>query len=127
MSLGFISGLGWWRWKEKVMFCEGRRSNRWVRREDMLCLSRAFDVDILPVKRDLDVVLCHVTADYDTLAAAVGLAKFRGGNTIVVLSGGSNPTVERFLSLFQPLFPIRNPKNVNPHHIRWIGVVDCSR
>ncbi|KAJ8904783.1 hypothetical protein NDN08_001298 [Rhodosorus marinus] len=78
-------------------------------------------------KRDLNVVLCHVTADYDTLAAAVGLAKIRGGNTVVVLSGGSNPSVEKFLNLFQPMFPVRSPKAVNPERIKWIGVVDCSR
>jgi len=101
-----------------------RRRRRPARRRAVV---RALRDGAEDLHRTLDVVLCHISADYDTLAAAVGLARLRGGHTIVVLSGGSNPTVERFLRYFQPMFPIRSPKGVNPEHVRWIGVVDCSR
>mmetsp|Transcript_10933 Transcript_10933/g.33520 ORF Transcript_10933/g.33520 Transcript_10933/m.33520 type:complete len:586 (+) Transcript_10933:394-2151(+) len=78
-------------------------------------------------ERDLDVVLCHLQADYDTLAAAVGLAKLWGPDAIVVLSGGSNPAVERFLGLFRPMFPIRSPKSVDVRRLRTVGVVDTVK
>ncbi|KAJ8905029.1 hypothetical protein NDN08_001541 [Rhodosorus marinus] len=80
-----------------------------------------------PVLKDLDVVLCHMQADYDTLAAAVGLAKLWGNEAVVVLSGGSNPAVERFLGLFRPMFPIRSGRSIDPRRIRRIGVVDTVR
>lgn len=41
--------------------------------------------------KDLDIVVTHSSADFDSLAAAVGLAKLRGPRTCVVTPGGENP------------------------------------
>jgi len=79
-----------------------------------------------------NVVCTHITADFDTLASAIGLAKLwslgiydeeiseeeRGGvvhgplPTYVVLPRGAHPDVQRFLSLHKHLFPIRSLKSL---------------
>ena len=97
-------------------------------------------------KLDLDkafnVVLTHCTADFDTLASAMGLAKLwstpharsddesssgSGSSssdeketfdnhttlpTYVVLPRGAHPSVQRFLALHEHLFPIRTLKSL---------------
>lgn len=85
-------------------------------------------------KRDApyNVVCTHITADFDTLASAIGLAKLwslgiydedvpedeRGSvvhgplPTYVVLPRGAHPDVHRFLSLHKHLFPIRSLKSL---------------
>lgn len=77
--------------------------------------------------RDLDIVLTHSTADFDSLAAAVGLAKLRGPHTLVVTPAGESPALRRFLSLHRPLFKILGPKAVDPTRLRWLGIVDTVR
>ncbi|KAL3782789.1 hypothetical protein ACHAW5_005743 [Stephanodiscus triporus] len=79
-----------------------------------------------------NVVCTHITADFDTLASAIGLAKLwslgiydegideeeRGSvvhgplPTYVVLPRGAHPDVQRFLSLHKHLFPIRSLKSL---------------
>ena len=79
-----------------------------------------------------NVVCTHITADFDTLASAIGLAKLwslgiydeaialkEKGNpvygplpTYVVLPRGAHPDVQRFLSLHKHLFPIRSLKSL---------------
>ena len=79
-----------------------------------------------------NVVCTHITADFDTLASAIGLAKlwslgiydeaialeekdnpvFGPLPTYVVLPRGAHPDVQRFLSLHKHLFPIRSLKSL---------------
>ena len=79
-----------------------------------------------------NVVCTHITADFDTLASAIGLAKLwslgiynedidEGEKdnpvngplpTYVVLPRGAHPDVQRFLSLHKHLFPIRSLKSL---------------
>lgn len=82
-----------------------------------------------------NVVCTHITADFDTLASAIGLAKLwslgiydetditndiKRENSIVhgplptyvVLPRGAHPDVARFLSLHKHLFPIRSLKSL---------------
>ena len=89
-----------------------------------------------------NVVLTHCTADFDSLASAVGLAKLWSNNvlmedpanrtiqltprvdgnrsfdsashvpTYVVLPRGAHPGVQRFLGLHKHLFPIRSLKSI---------------
>ncbi|CAN8076585.1 unnamed protein product [Agarophyton chilense] len=77
--------------------------------------------------KDLDVVLTHSTADFDSLAAAVGLAKLRGPQTVVVTPGGESPAVRRFLALHRQLYKIVNVHAVDPKRLRWVGIVDTVR
>eukprot|EP00854_Cymbomonas_tetramitiformis_P003619 gene3619-4551_t len=79
------------------------------------------------------VVLTHVGADFDTLAAAVGLAALRDfetscrGCTSVVLPQGANPAVTKFLALHKHYLPIRNKKVTDPSKLKWLGIVDNQR
>ena len=96
-----------------------------------------------------NVVLTHCTADFDSLASAVGLAKlwssahqestndsnstaFQSASmipTFVVLPRGSHPSVTKFLALHKHLFPIRSlrslPKDLSNLH--RVGLVDAQR
>ena len=94
-----------------------------------------------------NVVLTHCTADFDSLASAVGLAKLwssqngaAGGDqsnfdsgshlpTFVVLPRGAHPSVQRFLALHKHLFPIRSLKSL-PDDLSGLirlGLVDAQR
>ena len=100
-----------------------------------------------------NVVLTHCTADFDSLASAVGLAKLwsfhrppedddeddeedddydrstSGYPTFVVLPRGAHPVVQRFLALHKHLFPIRSlkslPNDLNKLH--RLALVDAQR
>jgi len=48
----------------------------------------------------VDLILCHQTADFDALGAAVGLTKLHQGAKIV-LTGGCHPSVKHFLALYR--------------------------
>jgi len=87
----------------------------------------------------LDVVVCHSRADFDSLGAAVALARVRtilagvqqtktkrNRSVRIVLCGGEDNSVKGFLSLYRNEFPIADWKTVKTHTIRWIGVVDCQ-
>ncbi|MEZ2317835.1 MAG: CBS domain-containing protein [Microcoleus sp.] len=73
----------------------------------------------------MDLVLCHTTADFDTLGAAVGLCVLHPG-TRIVLAGGCHPTVRDFLALHRDEYPLIERRSVNPQQIRSIAIVDAS-
>lgn len=91
-----------------------------------------------------NVVLTHCTADFDSLASAVGLAKlWSHGKTItgkeylatkevptfVVLPRGAHPGVQRFLALHKHLFPIRSLRSLptDLSGLDRLGLVDAQR
>ncbi|MEB3288382.1 MAG: CBS domain-containing protein [Leptolyngbya sp.] len=74
----------------------------------------------------MDLVLCHTTADFDTLGAAVGLARLQPGAR-VVLTGGCHPTVQRFVALHRDEYPLIERRAVNPNQIRSITLVDAQQ
>lgn len=74
----------------------------------------------------MDLVLCHVTADFDTLGAAVGVARLQPG-TRIVLTGGAHPAVRDFLALYRDEYPLLERRSVNAEQIRSITVVDAQR
>jgi tRNA nucleotidyltransferase (CCA-adding enzyme) len=74
----------------------------------------------------MDLILCHTTADFDTLGAAVGVSRLRPGSRIV-LSGGAHPAVRDFLALHRDEYPLIERRSVNPDLIRSIVVVDAQR
>ncbi|MCJ2541935.1 CBS domain-containing protein [Thermostichus vulcanus] len=72
----------------------------------------------------MDLILCHQSADFDTLGAAVGAARLFPGARIV-LTGGSLPGVQEFLSLHRDEFPLIELRSVDPQQVqKWI-LVDC--
>jgi tRNA nucleotidyltransferase (CCA-adding enzyme) len=73
----------------------------------------------------VDLILCHTTADFDTLGAAVGLSRLLPGARIV-LTGGCHPTVREFLALHRDEYPLIERRSVNPRFIQSISVVDTQ-
>ncbi|WP_416676236.1 CBS domain-containing protein [Egbenema bharatensis] len=73
----------------------------------------------------MDLILCHTTADFDTLGAAVGLTRLHPGARIV-LTGGAHPTVRDFLALHRDEYALIERRSVNPDHIRSLIVVDTQ-
>ncbi|HLO85877.1 MAG TPA: CBS domain-containing protein [Nostocaceae cyanobacterium] len=73
----------------------------------------------------MDLILCHTTADFDALGAAVGLTCLRPGSKIV-LSGGAHPPVRDFLALHRDEYPLIERRSVNPKQIRSLMVVDTQ-
>ena len=73
----------------------------------------------------MDLVLCHTTADFDTLGAAVGAACLRPGSRIV-LTGGAHPTVQNFLSLWRDEYPLIDRRAVDFETVRSLTLVDAS-
>ncbi|MBD1915403.1 MULTISPECIES: CBS domain-containing protein [Cyanophyceae] len=74
----------------------------------------------------MDLVLCHTTADFDTLGAAVGLARLQPGRRIV-LTGGCHPTVQRFLALHRDEYPLIERRAVDPSQINRLTLVDAQQ
>ncbi|WP_310481306.1 CBS domain-containing protein [Chamaesiphon sp. VAR_48_metabat_403] len=74
----------------------------------------------------MDVILCHTTADFDALGAAVGLARLLPGSKIV-LTGGAHPTVKDFLALYRDEYPTIERRSVEPAKIRSIQIVDAQQ
>ncbi|MBD2744248.1 CBS domain-containing protein [Coleofasciculus sp. FACHB-1120] len=74
----------------------------------------------------MNVILCHTTADFDTLGAAVGLTRLQPGSR-VVLTGGSHPAVRDFLALHRDEYALIERRAVNPEQIRSIAVVDTQK
>jgi nanoRNase/pAp phosphatase (c-di-AMP/oligoRNAs hydrolase) len=90
-----------------------------------------------------NVVLTHCTADFDSLASAVGLAKLWANHehdsqsydsssnvpTFVVLPRGAHPGVQRFLALHKHLFPIRSLRSLptDLSGLNRLGLVDAQR
>ncbi|NJN04076.1 MAG: CBS domain-containing protein [Leptolyngbyaceae cyanobacterium RM1_1_2] len=74
----------------------------------------------------MNLVLCHTTADFDTLGAAVGVSRLEAG-TRIVLSGGCHPTVQKFLALHRDEYPLIERRAVNPAQIRSLIFVDAQQ
>ncbi|MEH2193327.1 MAG: CBS domain-containing protein [Nostoc sp.] len=74
----------------------------------------------------MDLILCHTTADFDALGAAVGLTRLIPGSKIV-LTGGSHPPVRDFLALHRDEYPLIERRSVNPEKIRSLTVVDTQQ
>ncbi|ARV60315.1 poly(A) polymerase [Nostocales cyanobacterium HT-58-2] len=74
----------------------------------------------------MDLILCHTTADFDSLGAAVGLSRLLPGSKIV-LSGGSHPAVRDFLALYRDEYHLIERRSVNPKEIRSLVVVDTQQ
>jgi len=110
-------------------------------------------VHVVPLP-GFNVVLTHCTADFDSLASAVGLAKLWSSQTslgdeddddddddsgydsctknfptFVVLPRGAHPAVQRFLSLHKHLFPIRSLKSLpnDLSKLDRLALVDAQR
>lgn len=99
------------------------------------------------VSGGFNVVLTHCTADFDTLASAVGLAKLWSNDhpatvkessefqssqnlpTFVVLPRGAHPDVQKFLALHKHLFPIRSLRSLpsDLSGLNRLGLVDAQR
>jgi len=73
----------------------------------------------------MDLVLCHTTADFDTLGAAVAVARLQPG-TRLVLAGGCHPSVQSFLALHRDEYPLIERRSVRPQQIRTLTVVDTQ-
>jgi tRNA nucleotidyltransferase (CCA-adding enzyme) len=74
----------------------------------------------------MDLILCHTTADFDAVGAAVGLTRLLPGSKIV-LTGGAHPPVRDFLALHRDEYPLIERRSVNPQKIRTLAVVDTQR
>ncbi|PSB55329.1 CBS domain-containing protein [Chamaesiphon polymorphus] len=74
----------------------------------------------------MHLILCHTTADFDTLGAAVGLARLLPGSRIV-LTGGAHPTVRDFLALYRDEYPLLERRSVVPEAIRSVSLVDAQQ
>lgn len=73
-----------------------------------------------------DVILCHTTADFDALGAAVGLTRLVSGAKIV-LTGGCHPGVRDFLALHRDEYALMERRAVNLKQVSHIWVVDTQR
>lgn len=73
----------------------------------------------------MDLILCHGTADFDTLGAAVGLSRLLPGSRIV-LTGGAHPAVRDFLALYRDEYPLIERRSVDPQRLRRIHLVDAQ-
>jgi tRNA nucleotidyltransferase (CCA-adding enzyme) len=73
----------------------------------------------------MDLILCHITADFDTLGAAVGLSRLRPGSRIV-LTGGAHPAVRDFLALHRDEYALIERRSVSPSTIHSVVVVDTQ-
>ncbi len=74
----------------------------------------------------MDLILCHTTADFDTLGAAVGLARLLPGARIV-LCGGAHPGVRQFLALHRDEYPLIEARSVDPATVPHLIVVDAQK
>ncbi len=74
----------------------------------------------------MDLILCHQTADFDALGAAVGLARLKQGSHIV-LTGGAHRSLKNFLSLYRDEFPLIEIRSIDPSEITSIAVVDTQK
>jgi tRNA nucleotidyltransferase (CCA-adding enzyme) len=73
----------------------------------------------------MDLVLCHTTADFDTLGAAVGVTLLHPGARIV-LAGGCHPTVQGFVALHRDEYPLVERRAVNIDTVESLAVVDTQ-
>jgi tRNA nucleotidyltransferase (CCA-adding enzyme) len=75
----------------------------------------------------MDVAVCHVNADFDSVGALVGAGRLYPGAALV-LPQGALPATHEFLSLHQDLLIFRTPADIQPETITRLVVVDlCTR
>src|SRR4028119_2076795 len=74
----------------------------------------------------MDLILCHTTADFDALGAAVGLTHLKAGAK-VVLTGGAHPAVRDFLALHRDEYALIERRAVNSEQIQCLMVVDTQK
>jgi tRNA nucleotidyltransferase (CCA-adding enzyme) len=74
----------------------------------------------------MDVILCHQTADFDALGAAVGLSRLKRGSQIV-LTGGAHPAVRNFLALHRDELAIAQRRSIDPQKIRSLSIPDTQK
>jgi len=74
----------------------------------------------------MDLILCHTTADFDTLGAAIALSLLQPGSK-VVLTGDAHPTVRDFLALHRDEYALIERRSVDPQQIRALFVMDTQR
>ncbi|MGQ4648465.1 CBS domain-containing protein [Lyngbya aestuarii] len=74
----------------------------------------------------MDLILCHTTADFDALGAAVGLTRLKAGAKIV-LTGGAHPAVRDFLALHRDEYSLIERRAVNTQQIQTVIVVDSQK
>jgi tRNA nucleotidyltransferase (CCA-adding enzyme) len=73
----------------------------------------------------MDLILCHTTADFDTLGAAVGLTRLHPGARIV-LTGGCHRGVQDFLALHRDEYALIERRSVSIEQVRSLMVVDTQ-
>ncbi len=74
----------------------------------------------------MDLILCHTTADFDALGAAVGLTRLKPGAKLV-LTGGAHPAVRDFLALHRDQYALIERRAVNSDKIQSLVVVDTQK
>ncbi len=74
----------------------------------------------------MDLILCHQTADFDAVGAAVGLSRLKTGAKIV-LTRGAHPTVRDFLALHRDEFTSIEIRSIDPQQIKALTIVDNQR
>lgn len=74
----------------------------------------------------MDLVLCHITADFDTLGAAVGITLLNPAAKIV-LAGDAHPTVKQFLALHRDEYPLMEQRAIRVEVVQSITVVDTQK
>jgi tRNA nucleotidyltransferase (CCA-adding enzyme) len=74
----------------------------------------------------MHLILCHTTADFDALGAAVGLTRLIPGGKLV-LTGGAHPGVYNFLALYRDEYAIAEVRSIDPHQIRTLSIVDTQQ
>ncbi|HEY9638257.1 MAG TPA: CBS domain-containing protein [Coleofasciculaceae cyanobacterium] len=74
----------------------------------------------------MDLILCHTTADFDGVGAAVGLTRLKAGAKLV-LPGGAHPAVRDFLALHRDEYALIERRSVNTEQIQSLVVVDTQK
>jgi tRNA nucleotidyltransferase (CCA-adding enzyme) len=74
----------------------------------------------------MDLILCHTTADFDAVGAAVGLSRLKIGSKIV-LTGGAHPPVRDFLALYRDEFPFIERRSVREEEISCLIIPDSQQ
>lgn len=74
----------------------------------------------------LTLILCHQTADFDAVGAAVGLTRLYPGSKLV-LTGGAHPGVKSFLALYRDEFALIEQRSVHPEEMETLIVVDTQQ
>jgi tRNA nucleotidyltransferase (CCA-adding enzyme) len=74
----------------------------------------------------LTLILCHQTADFDAVGAAVGLTRLYPGAKLV-LTGGAHPGVKSFLALYRDEFALIEQRSVHPEEMETLIVVDTQQ